>query len=86
MRWCTCSSGKLIDMLFCLLFLLSLKPNVRSINLPIIATPKSSPIIANTELLKIGGRGGSLSMLKRKSGTRASFWYIAVPCQKLLPF
>ena len=32
-RWCTCSSGKLIGLLFCLLFLLSilfLKPNVRT--------------------------------------------------------
>ena len=48
--------------------------NTDSVNLPIIATPKSSHIIANTELLKIGVRGGLLSMLKRKSGTRASFW------------
>ena len=40
--------------------------NFYSVNLPIIATPKSSHIIANTELLKIGGCGGTLSKLKRK--------------------
>ena len=32
--------------------------SIHSVNLPIIATPKSSHIIANMELLNIGGEVG----------------------------
>ena len=65
-----------------LLEILNRHSDVSSVNLPIIATPKSSHIIANTELLKIGGRGGSLSMLKRRAEHVLRFGKFT--CQKLL--
>ena len=44
-----------------------------SVNLPIIATRKIDPIIANAELLKCGGRRRRWSMLNRKSKAGATF-------------
>ena len=45
-----------------------------SVNLPIIATWKVDPIIANAELLKCGGRRRHWSMLNRKSKAGATFF------------